>query len=72
MRITVDGEVFDVRARAGVPGQYDFDWVSGPNEDYGFTSASSDGSPSNREELESAIRDFLEMIDPATGYIDEN
>jgi hypothetical protein len=34
----VDGEHFLVRARQGVPGQYDFDCVAGPNPGHGFMS----------------------------------
>lgn len=72
LRFTVEGELFEVRPRLGVPGQYDFDWVSGPNDGYGFTSATSDGSAESRDDLEDAIRDFLSMIDPETGYISED
>jgi hypothetical protein len=70
LRLVVDGEHFEIRERRGVPGQYDFDWISGPNPGYGFTSASSDGSPSDTADLECAIRSFLKQINPETGYID--
>ncbi|MDZ5447322.1 hypothetical protein U2F26_32235 [Micromonospora sp. 4G57] len=33
--VTVDGQDFRIRERAEKPGEYDFDWVSGPH-DYGF------------------------------------
>lgn len=72
LRLTVDGEVFEVRPRRGVPGQYDFDWVSGPNVQYGFTSARSDGNAETKEALEEAVRDFLAMIDPETGYTSDD
>jgi hypothetical protein len=72
IRLVVDQEMFEVSERAGVPGQYDFDWLSGPNKSYGFTSATSDGSPETVEDLEDAIRDFLTMIDPETGYISDD
>jgi hypothetical protein len=64
--LTVDGEVFAVRrSRAG--GGTDYDWISGPNEGYGFgTSASPDRS---EEQHRDDICGFLSMIDPATGYI---
>lgn len=68
----VDGQRFEVTERSGVPGQYDFDWVSGPNRGYGFTSASSDGSSRTKLELEDAARHFLSLIDPVTGYIEDN
>ena len=68
-QVTVDGEVFEVRKRSGRPGQYDLDWVSGPNPSYGFSTASSDGSPISPAQLEEQIRDFLAEIDPETGYL---
>jgi len=72
IRLTVDGELFEVCERAGVPGQYDFDWLSGPNRHYGFTSKRSDGSAESRDELKDDIRNFLAMIDPETGYISDD
>jgi hypothetical protein len=67
-RVEVDGELFDVSVVA--PGQYQFDWVSGPNPDYGFGSATSDGSPETPAALEESIRSFLAQVDPQTGYIE--
>lgn len=61
--LAVDGEVFAVRSHDDGT---DYDWVSGPNKDYGF-GTSARNVPEERH-LES-IRDFLGMIDPATGYI---
>ena len=52
------------------PGQYHYAWISGPNPDYGFSSASSDGRPSTMVDHEEAIRNFLSLVDPETGYID--
>ncbi|RKN59235.1 hypothetical protein D7193_10515 [Micromonospora costi] len=68
--LTVDGQEFRVRTRAGAPGTYDFDWLSGPH-DYGFGISRSDRSTMSRPEMEEAIRDFLAQIDPATGYLAE-
>ena len=34
-RMTVDGELFEVAANPEHSGQYDFAWLSGPNEGYG-------------------------------------
>ena len=68
--MTVDGEDFRIRVRAGEPGTYDIDWLSGPH-DYGFGLSGSGRSPMTRPELEQAIRDFLAGIDPATGYLAE-
>lgn len=65
--LMVDGEVFAVRRGAG--GGTNYDWLSGPNKDYGFVSS---GAPSRSpEEHREHIRTFLAMIDPATGYIGE-
>ncbi|MEV0392197.1 hypothetical protein [Polymorphospora rubra] len=68
--MTVDGEHFRVRARAGEPGAYDFDWLSGP-DGYGFGVGTSGGSAMGLTEMEEAIRDFLAQVDPATGYIED-
>jgi hypothetical protein len=70
IRVEVDGEAFDVVGRWDRPGQYDYTWVSGPNRGYGFSSASSDGSPLTMAGHEEAIRDFLAQVDPDTGYIE--
>ncbi|MFC0006856.1 hypothetical protein [Micromonospora siamensis] len=65
--ITVDGQDFRVRRRADSPGTYDFDWLTGPHP-YGF-GLSQPGHELTRPELERHIRDFLDQIDPATGYL---
>ncbi len=69
-RVVVDGEHFDVIARAGEPGVYDFRWTSGPNEGYGFGSAGHCSGGMTDRELEAAIRNFLSHVDPTTGYIE--
>lgn len=61
--LEVDGEVFDVRSRDGGT---DYDWVSGPNVDYGFSTSERD-IPEERQRQQ--IRDFLGWIDPSTGYL---
>ena len=63
----VEGETFDVRSRGG---GVDYDWISGRNEGYGFSS--SGGTDQSREAHEESIRAFLGMIDSATGYIAED
>lgn len=64
-RLDVDGEIFEVRR--GHAGGTNYDWISGPNEGYGFGSSGPEDLPeaSHRE----SIRNFLGMIDPQTGYI---
>lgn len=69
-RVEVDGEVFDVAAERDRPGQYHFDWVSGPNSGYGFAVGTSDGRTMSSAVIEDAIRDFLAGVDPETGYIE--
>jgi hypothetical protein len=69
-RVEVDGHVFDVAASRNRPGQYHFDWVSGPNSGYGFSVGTSDGREMNNAETEAAIRGFLAQVDPKTGYLE--
>lgn len=66
--VVVDGERFAVR-RAGDGGTA-YDWLSGPNEGYGFGSSATPDRPvaEHREH----IRAFLAMIDPDTGYIGDS
>ena len=65
--LDVDGEVFAVR-RSGDDG-WSYEWSSGPNEGYGFAV----GGPPIRSQDEHGqhIRGFLAMIDPETGYIED-
>ena len=66
--LEVDGERFTIRrTRDGGTG---YDWLSGPNEGYGFGSS----GPPNRsvEEHRESIRAFLAMIDPNTSHIGDN
>jgi hypothetical protein len=65
LTLDVDGEVFTVRRAAD--GGTAYDWLSGPNDGYGFGSS---GLPiRSAEEHRESIRIFLAQIDPATGYI---
>jgi hypothetical protein len=65
LTLDVDGELFAVREGGG--GGTAYDWLSGPNDGYGFGSS---GSPTpSVEEHREAIRTFLAQIDPTTGYI---
>lgn len=67
-RLEVDGEQFAVRTRG--PGQWSYDWLTGPNQGYGFGSS---GPPVDRsvEEHQEDCHNFLSMIDPVTGYIED-
>jgi hypothetical protein len=66
--LDVDGERFAIR-RAGYGGTA-YDWLSGPNEGYGFGSSGTPDRPV--EEHREHIRVFLAMIDPSTGYIGDD
>ncbi|MDL9944440.1 hypothetical protein QSJ19_02330 [Gordonia sp. ABSL11-1] len=79
--VVVDGETFDVVE--GASGSI-YKWVSGPNPDYGFTTrcikhtltVSDRGTVPPPHEMtedhERKIRDFLQMIDPETGFITDD
>jgi hypothetical protein len=66
--LDVDGERFAIR-RAGDGGTA-YDWLSGPNRNYGFGSSGTPNRPV--EEHREHIRVFLAMIDPDTGYIGDD
>jgi hypothetical protein len=66
--LDVDGERFAIRQ--GGYGGTNYDWLSGPNKGYGFTSGGTPNRPVE-EHLEE-IRVFLAMIDPNTGYIGDD
>ncbi|MGH3297398.1 MAG: hypothetical protein ACRDP7_36955 [Trebonia sp.] len=66
--LDVDGERFAVR-RAGDGGTA-YDWLSGPNEGYGFGSSRTPNRPV--EEHRESIRVSLAMIDHNTGYIGDD
>ncbi|MDI9915878.1 hypothetical protein [Rhodococcus sp. IEGM 1379] len=82
--LTVDWEISTVTLRPDEPGACDYDWESGPNKGYGFSSSRhvAYGSvldlansptaalePATIDEHRESIRDFLLQINPATGYI---
>lgn len=64
---TVDGETFAVR-RCDEDRSTQYDWVSGPNDGYGFNTFGS-SEPLSHGQRVACIRDFLAGIDPATGYL---
>jgi hypothetical protein len=69
--LTVGGEQFLVRLRSrhGLLYEYDYDWLSGPNDGYGF--GVSGPFQESDDEHRGRIRHFLAEIDPATGYLSE-
>ncbi|HET7430281.1 MAG TPA: hypothetical protein VFJ89_02145 [Nocardioides sp.] len=67
--LTVDGERFSVGRRSGEACTYDYTWLTGPNDGYGFTTSMSLEHTMTDAEHEESIRGFLSGIDPATGYL---
>ena len=63
--LEVDGERFALFADGR--GGTHYDWLSGPNADYGFSASPAVGL--SADEHRDNIRTFLAQIDPATGYI---
>jgi hypothetical protein len=66
--LDVDGERFAIRRAAD--GGTAYDWLSGRNEGYGFGSSGTPNRPA--EDHREHIRGFLAMIDPNTGYIEDD
>jgi hypothetical protein len=66
--LDVNGERFAIR-RAGDGGTA-YDWLSGPSKGYGFGSSGTPNRPG--EEHQESIGAFLAMIDPNTGYIEDD
>lgn len=64
--VTVDGETFAMRRRDS-DGSLHYDWLSGPNEGYGF-SVSCGLDLRSQEQHISDIQEFLSEINPTTGY----
>jgi hypothetical protein len=66
-RLSCDGETFELRSDQF--GGTHYTWLSGPNPGYGFTT-----SPAVDDigQHQTNIRSFLSMIDPETGYIEED
>lgn len=70
--LDVGGEQWRVRLRPrqGPLFDYDYDWLTGPNDGYGF--GMSGPFEQSDDQHEARIRDFLAEIDPATGYLAED
>jgi hypothetical protein len=68
LRLEVDGEMFALRPNEF--GGTEYTWLSGPNPGYGF-GASPTVNWSLAEHVEN-IRGFLAIVDPTTGYIEDD
>ena len=70
--LSVGRERFRVRLRPrhGPLFEYDYDWLTGPNDGYGF--GISGPFEQSDDEHRARIRDFLAEIDEATGYLAED
>jgi hypothetical protein len=68
LTLEVDGEMFALSPSEF--GGTDYAWLSGPNPGYGF-GVSPTPNPSLEEHLAN-IRGFLALVDPATGYIEDD
>jgi hypothetical protein len=71
--LEVDGEQFAVRLVVDAATGYTdtgYTWLSGPHEGYGFGI----GGPPNPslEDHRQRIREFLAMVDPTTGYLEDD
>lgn len=71
--VTVDDHRFQVHRRPELRPTYDYNWLNGPHQDYGFSTTLGDDQPwsSDVEDHQRRIRTFLSMIDPDTGYASE-
>lgn len=76
LELTVDGMVFSVAYDATQPGAYHYTRLpgipGGPAVGYGFTSRRSDHRRQSTAAHVDAIRDFIAMVDPVTGYIEDD
>lgn len=74
--ITVGGMVFSVVHDATQPGAYHYTRLpgvpGGPAVGYGFTRRRSDHQRQSTAAHVEAIRDFIAMVDPVTGYIEDD
>lgn len=65
--LVVDGEQFVLREHLRQYRVYSYDWLTGPNPGYGFSSSSE--QVQHLDDHITAIRSFLSDIDPDTGYL---
>lgn len=76
LELTVDGMLFSVVHDATQPGAYHYTRLpgiaGGPAVGYGLTRSWSDRRRPSLAEHVDAIRDFIAMVDPVTGYIEDD
>lgn len=68
-KIECDGEIFNVSH--GVSTEYHYTWMSGRNDNYGFSVSTHGSEPLGARDHVENIRNFLAQIDPETGYIED-
>ena len=66
--LEVDGEMFALRPNEF--GGTDYTWLSGPNPGYGFGAGPTPNL--SLDEHAENIRGFLAIVDPATGYVEDD
>lgn len=70
-QLTVNGQLFEVSYDPHQPGTYHFLWLTGPNPGYGFSSRISSHTRQPQQMLIDDVVNFLEQVDPDTGYIED-
>ncbi|MCB0896624.1 MAG: hypothetical protein KDB43_14855 [Nocardioidaceae bacterium] len=75
LELTIEGMAFSVTYDSSQPGAYHYTRLpgppGGPAVGYGFTSRSSDDGRRSSHAHEAAIRAFIAIVDPGTGYIED-
>lgn len=67
--LIVDGESWKVRRRPD--GHYDFEWLSGKADGYGFSIKVNDSKVElSAAYIEGLVREFMREVNPETGYLD--
>jgi hypothetical protein len=69
-QLTVDDEIFEVARDLSQPGAYHYTWLTGRNPGYGFGGLEPAGVTT--ADHVASIRNFLAMVDPTTGYIEDD
>lgn len=76
LELIIDGMSFSVTYDSSQPGTYHYTRLpgapGGPAVGYGFTSARSDHQRTTTAAHGEAIRDFISLLDPTTGYLEDD